>query len=260
MITVSAFNELSAIRHGFFTRSGGVSEGLFGSLNCGFGSDDDIDKVAENRSRAMAMLGQPADALVTVYQVHSPNVVTVDERIPYDRSVEADAMVTNKPGIALGILTADCAPVLFADQKAKVIGAAHAGWKGALGGVLENTLEAMEALGAKRKRIIAAVGPCISQRTYEVGSEFKENFLKADPDSQLFFANARTEGKFLFDLPDFIGKGLLKQGIKESIATPCDTCLEEGRFFSYRRATLKGEQINGQTAYGRQLSAIVLER
>jgi len=260
MITVSAFNELASIRHGFFTRSGGVSEGLFNSLNCGFGSDDDINKVADNRGRAMEMLGQAADALVTVYQVHSPNVVTVDERIPYDHSVEADAMVTNKPGIALGILTADCAPVLFADAKAKVIGAAHAGWKGALGGVLENTLDAMEALGAKRNQIIAAVGPCITQRSYEVGAEFKETFVATDSDSRLFFAKSRVEGKFLFDLPDYVGKRLLKIGAKDVVATPCDTCLEEGRFFSYRRATLKNEIRDGKIAYGRQLSAIVLER
>jgi len=260
MITVSALNELAPIRHGFFTRSGGVSEGLFASLNCGFGSDDDISMVAENRRRAMEMLGQSPDALVTVYQVHSPNVVTVEEKIPYDSSVEADAMVTDKPGIALGILTADCAPVLFADAKAKVIGAAHAGWKGALGGVLENTVQAMETLGAKRNRIIAAVGPCITQRSYEVGQEFKEMFLAADPESALFFTSARKEGKYLFDLPDFVGKGLLKLGLKEAVATPCDTCLEESRFFSYRRATLRDEKRDGQIAYGRQLSAIVLER
>lgn len=260
MITVSALNELASIRHGFFTRSGGVSEGLFSFLNCGFGSDDDVSKVAENRGLAMEMLGQPADALVTVHQVHSPNVVTVEGRIPYDQSVEADAMVTNKPGIALGILTADCAPVLFADTKAKVIGAAHAGWKGALSGVLENTLEAMETLGANRKQITAAVGPCITQRSYEVGPEFREAFIAADSSSRLHFAKSRTEGKFLFDLPEYVGKRLLKMGLKDTVATPCDTCLEEDRFFSYRRATLKSEIRNEKVAYGRQLSAIVLER
>lgn len=255
MITISALNDITRIRHGFFTRDGGVSQGLYASLNCGYGSGDDPQHVGENRARAMAALELPADALVTVYQAHTAEVVTVEKPWPREQAPTADAMVTTVPGLALGILTADCAPVLLADAEAGVVGAAHAGWKGALGGILANTIAAMERLGARRTGMIAAVGPCIAHRSYEVGPEFPAPFLAADPMNADFFAPAPRAGHHLFDLPAFVARTLARAGIAQVIRTPCDTVREEGRFFSYRRATLRGEGD-----YGRQLSAIVLER
>ena len=254
MISLSALNEISRIRHGFFTREGGVSAGLYASLNCGPGSKDDAALVAENRAQAMALLDQPASALVTVYQVHSPDVAVVEAPFAAGQPPKADALVTDRPGLALGILTADCAPVLLADRKGAVIGAAHAGWRGALGGVLDNTLDAMERLGAKRKGVVAAIGPCIGHRSYEVGPEFPAPFLAEDADNSNFFAEAPRPGHYLFDLPGYIARRLAKLGVLDVTRVPADTVRDEARFFSYRRATLRRE-----SDYGRQLSAIVLE-
>lgn len=255
MITVSALNEVTHVRHGFFTRDGGVSQGLYASLNCGLGSNDSPAAVRENRARAMQMLDQPATALVTLYQAHTAEVVQVDE-VWSGQGPQADAMVTTRPGIALGILTADCAPVLFADGRAGVVGAAHAGWKGALGGVVENTLAAMTRLGARPADITAAIGPCIAQRSYEVGPDFPAPFLAQGDDNEQFFApRAPKPGHFLFDLAAYVARRLALAGVVQIIRTPCDTCQEESRFYSYRRATLRREPD-----YGRQLSAIVIER
>lgn len=255
MITLSALNEVNHIRHAFFTREGGVSEGIYASLNCGPGSDDQAHRVAENRARAMAMLDLSHDALVTVHQCHTPEAVVVDAPWDEGERPRADAMVTTRPGLALGILTADCAPVLFADRGGTVIAAAHAGWKGAIGGVLENTLDRMTALGARRKAIIAAIGPCIGQRSYEVGPEFPAPFLAEDAANADFFAPAARPGHFLFDLPGYVSRKLSRLGVQTVTRMPADTCRDETRFFSYRRATLRGEPD-----YGRQLSVIVLER
>ncbi len=255
MITVSALNGVQRIRHGFFTREGGVSEGIYQSLNCGFGSGDDPERVAANRAMAMEQLDLPPKALVTVQQRHTADVVVVGEDWNAAEPPVADAMVTNRPGVALGILTADCAPVLMVDPRSSVIGAIHAGWRGALGGVLENTLAAMVKLGAKPSRVIAAVGPCIAQRSYEVGPEFPAPFLVEDPANHFFFVPSAREGRFQFDLPGYIARRLAKHSINEVARTPCDTYREEARFFSYRRSLQAG-----QADYGRALSAIVLER
>lgn len=255
MITLSALNEVNRIRHAFFTREGGVSQGIYTSLNCGPGSNDDPAAVAENRARAMAMLDLEPQALVTVHQSHTPDVVVVDGPWPDGKRPVADAMVTATPGIALGILTADCAPVLFADRRGEVVAAAHAGWKGAIGGVLENTVEQMVALGAKKKSIVAAIGPCIGQRSYEVGPEFPAPFLAELAENRDFFAPARREGHWLFDLPGYVSRKLARLGVVEVTRVPADTCRDEARFFSYRRTTLRNEPD-----YGRQMSVILLDR
>jgi polyphenol oxidase len=254
MISLATLNDAAGIRHAFFTREGGVSEGLFGSLNCGFGSGDAPARVAENRARAMAALDLAPDRLVTCYQIHSPDVVTVETPWRREDNPRADALVTRQRGVALGILTADCVPVLFADAEAAVIGAAHAGWKGALGGVIAATVAAMVELGAAASRIRAAIGPCIAQRSYEVGPEFPAPFLAADAASGDFFVPARRPGHFMFDLAGYVERRLLEAGIGATQRAPCDTVAEEVRFFSYRRACLRGEKN-----YGRGLSAIVLE-
>jgi YfiH family protein len=255
MITVSTLNEVLRIRHAFFTREGGVSEGLYASLNCGLGSNDDPQAVATNRARALAQLDLPPSALATAQQEHTAQVAVIDETwIPQQRP-RADALVTTRPGIALGIVTADCAPVLLADPKANVIGAVHAGWRGALAGVLDNTVAAMVKLGAKTPRLVAAVGPCIAQRSYEVGPEFPAPFLAEDKDNHFFFAPSPRPGHHFFDLPGYVARRLGRIGLAEVARTPCDTFREENRFFSYRRATLRGE-----ADYGRCLSVIVLER
>lgn len=238
---------LEAFRHGFFTRKGGASSGVYESLNCGRGSSDQSEVVAINRSRVAEATGVAPDALVSVHQYHSADVLTLQE--PPEGSPKADAMVTNQPGLALGILTADCQPVLFGDPEAKVIGAAHAGWAGALAGVLENTVDAMVALGARREAIRAVIGPCISQRAYEVGPEFFDRFYDADPENARYFANGNGD-KMQFDLPGFGLSCLRRAGVFAEWTRHC-TYSDPDRFFSYRRATHQGEPD-----YGRLIATI----
>lgn len=242
------------LRAAFFTREGGVSQGLYAALNCGYGSGDDAHAVRENRRRAMALLDLPADALVTLYQVHSPTVLAVEAPWAPGEAPKADGAVTARRGLALGILTADCAPVLFADAEAGVIGAAHAGWRGALDGVLEATVTAMAKLGASPARIRAAIGPCIAQASYEVGPEFHARFAEADPVNAALFRPSGRAGRHLFDLAGYVRSRLEGLQLAEVVAAGGDTAAEPERYFSYRRATLAGE-----TDYGRLLSAIALE-
>lgn len=254
MITLGLFNDDTGIRHAFFTRRGGVSGGFYESLNCGFGSGDAAESVARNRGIAMGQLGLAADRLVTCHQIHSTTVVIVERTWPREAAPQADGMVTRVPEIALGVLTADCAPILFQDPVANVIGAAHGGWRGALGGVVEATIEQMEAIGAARDRIRAAIGPCIARSSYEVGREFQQRFLAQDTASKSYFAPAMRTGYFMFDLPAYIEHRLAQAGIGTVQKAHYDTVAEEERFFSYRRSCLRGEH-----AYGRGLSAIVLK-
>ena len=237
--------------HGFFGRMGGVSRGIYAGLNCGPGSYDDRAAVTENRRRVAVKMGMEPEQLCTLYQVHSPNVVVVQGPLP-SPAPQADAMVTDMPGVLLGILTADCAPVLFADADAGVVGAAHAGWKGAHGGVIENTVRAMEVLGAKREAIRAVVGPCIGQSSYEVGPEFMERFEEDARDQ--FFLRSATPGHFMFDLPAYVVARLRAAGVGNVAVLALDTRSDESRFFSYRRATLQDEPD-----YGRQISVIGLK-
>ena len=253
MITSSAFNGLKGIRHGFFTRRGGVSQGLYESLNCGYGNGDAAENVAANRARAMSMIDQPAESLLTARQVHSAKTVVVDKPWSPEDAPEADGLVTGLPGVALGLLTADCMPVLFADSRARVIGAAHAGWRGARAGVVEATVAAMETIGAKASRVVAVMGPCIRHGSYEVGPEFREAFLADSAANESFFAPSRNPGRFLFDMPTYIFRRLDAIGLKHVQMLQIDTCREADRFFSHRRATLAGE-----AACGRNLSAVVL--
>lgn len=250
-LTAAALRGEKRLRHGFFTRQGGVSGGIYGSLNTGYGSDDDREAVAENRRRIAATLDLAA--LNTVYQVHGRDVARVTESWATGDAPKCDAMVTDRPGIALGILTADCGPVLFADAEAGVIGAAHAGWKGAIGGILQATVAAMEELGARRDRIAVSLGPTIAQPSYEVGPEFPDPFLAADPDNARFFIPSVREGHFMFDLPGFIESVLAGMDLGAVEIMAADTCADTDRFFSYRRATHRGEPD-----YGRGLSAIAL--
>lgn len=239
------------IAHGFFGRAGGVSEGLYAGLNCGPGSHDNKAHVAENRARVAHALGQMPEKLCTLYQIHSPNVVIVHE--PWTETPpQADALVTNVPGITLGILTADCAPVLFMDAEKGIIGAAHAGWKGAVGGVVENTLDAMEKLGADREDISAVIGPCIAQASYEVGPEFRERF--SENDREQFFIPSNREQHFRFDLPSYVAQTARRAGLQRIAVLAMDTCSKPEQFFSYRRSTLQAEPD-----YGRQISAIALK-
>jgi len=254
MLTTGALNDLTAVRHGFFCRTGGVSEGLYTSLNCGYGSGDKAENVTENRRRALAEMDLEGGQLVTAYQVHSPDVVEVTKPWAREDSPKADAMVTRQRGIVLGILTADCVPVLFADAEAGVVGAAHAGWKGALTGVTDATIAAMVSLGAEIPRIVAGIGPAIAQRSYEVGPEFPAPFLEQDPANADFFCPAPRAGHSLFDIKGYVARRLSRAGLKTIQALPCDTCAEEARFFSYRRSCHRKEPD-----YGRGLSAIYLE-
>ncbi len=243
-------HSLSPVRHGFFTRLGGASSGVFAGLNCGTGSTDQSEIVAINRARVAEAMGVDHDALMGVHQVHSADVAVIDD--PDADRPRADALVTATPGLALSVLTADCQPVLFADTEAGVIGAAHAGWKGALDGVLEATVEAMETLGADRGRIAAVIGPTISQRAYEVGPEFLERFEAEDPDSLRFFANGAGD-RYLFDLPGYGLHRLRDFGVGQSEWTRHCTYSDAERFFSYRRTTHAQE-----ADYGRLISAICL--
>lgn len=240
---------LGDVPHGFLGRRGGVSQGLHGGLNVGFGSDDDRAAVEENRRRAAdAVL--PGAPLVTCYQVHGAECIRVNAPFP-DRP-RADALVTDRPGLALGILTADCAPVLLADAAAGVVGAAHAGWKGAIGGVTDSTLAAMERLGARRDRIAAAVGPCIARPSYEVDEAFRRRFEEDDPANERFFVDAR-DGHAQFDLEAYVTHRLALAGVRRIETLGLDTYADEDRFFSYRRATHRSEPD-----YGRQIAIIGL--
>jgi YfiH family protein len=254
MIQADSLQGCRRVRHAFFTRQGGVSEGIYASLNCGYGSNDERAKVLENRRRALATIGLPEEALATTYQIHSAEIVEVSEPFPLDARPKVDAMVTKRPGVALGIGTADCAPVLFADPEAGVVAAAHAGWRGAVDGVLEATVQRMTALGADPRRIHAAVGPCIAQASYEVGPEFPRPFLQQDPENGSFFIPSRREGRFMFDLPGYVVSRLQRLGLAAAGHTKHDTCAEADLFFSYRRTTLAGEKD-----YGRGLSVIALD-
>lgn len=243
--------DIPGIAHGFFTREGGVSEGIYTGLNCGPGSGDDPAAIIENRRRLMEELANDSLPLCTLYQIHSPDVVTVHEPWEIGSPPKGDAMVTDRPEIAIGISTADCGPVLFCDPEARVIGAAHAGWKGAIGGVLENTIAAMEALGAQRSRIIAAIGPCIAQDSYEVGEEFYRRFVEENPLYGTFFREG-MESKYYFDLPGFICHRLSQSGLQPIDSLAMDT-YSDPAFFSYRRTTHANEPD-----YGRQVSAIMI--
>ena len=243
-------DNLAPLRHGFFTRKGGASSGIFSGLNCGPGSSDQSEIVTINRARVAEAMQLAPDHLVTVHQVHSADVVRV--AAPLDARPRADAIVTATPGLALAILTADCQPVLFADSAAGVIGAAHAGWRGARDGVLEATIDTMEALGAERARISAVIGPSISQRNYEVGPELLEDFMADDPESARFFANG-ADDRYLFDLPGYGLWRLRRAGVGHAEWTRHCTYADPARFYSYRRATHAGE-----VDYGRLISAIRL--
>ncbi len=254
-IAADALSDLPHVRHAFFTRLGGVSEGPYASLNAGFGSGDDPVRVAENRRRAMTVLGCTADRLNTAYQVHGAEVARAEHAWARDEAPRADALVTDRPGLALGVLTADCLPVLLADCSAGVVGAAHAGWRGLLAGVLERTVEAMETLGAERGRIRAALGPAIGPASYEVGPEFPAPFLARDPKHAIHFRAAQRPGHHFFDIAGCAAHILRRLGLGTVETLAGDTCAEGDRFFSYRRARLEGED-----EYGRMLSAIALAR
>lgn len=253
MIEVETLKSLPGIRHGFFGRTGGVSTGIYASLNCGIGSKDVTESVLENRARAVAGIGMPAGSLVTAYQVHSAKAVIVDTPWTRENAPQVDGMVTAKPGITLGILTADCAPILFADDEAKVIGAAHAGWKGAVSGIMQQTVDRMVEIGAKRHRIKAVVGPCIGQLSYEVGPEFPAPFLAQDPDQARYFIPSIRDQRYMFDLAGYVRDQLRALGLATVEVTGRDTCSDEEQFFSYRRTTLRQEGD-----YGRQISLIGL--
>ncbi|TPI10777.1 peptidoglycan editing factor PgeF [Mesorhizobium sp. B4-1-3] len=241
------------MRHGYFTRVGGVSDGIYRGLNIGMGSSDDQTLVAENRRRVADWMGVPADHLLTAHQVHSPDVVVARQPFAGPRP-KADAIVTDRPGIAVGASTADCGPVLFADAEARIIGAAHAGWKGAFTGVLENTILAMEGLGARRDRIVAVLGPSIGPDNYEVGPEFVARFVEADGENIGYFRPSANPGHSMFDLNRYTIDRLRKAGVTAEGLGRC-TYAEEDLFYSYRRTTHRKE-----ADYGRQVSAIVLEK
>jgi polyphenol oxidase len=241
------------LRHAFFTREGGVSEGPFASLNCGFSSGDEAALVEANRARAMHRLGLPPERLCTARQVHGTKVLVVHEPCPSKPSLEADALVTDRTGLALGVLSADCAPVLLADPDARVIGATHAGWRGALAGVAEATVDAMVELGALRGRIVAAVGPCIAQPSYEVGPEVLDQFAAADPESAGHFEPVPGSDRLLFDLKTHVCRRLMRAGVVAFEALPQDTAADETRFFSHRRTRQSGGE-----RFGLLLSAIAL--
>ena len=251
MIDLTPATALAGIPHGFLGRGGGASTGVVAGLNCGLGSADDPVAVIENRRRAAAAV-LPGAALVGVYQVHGTAVATVREPWPDADRPHADALVTDRPGVLLGILTADCAPVLFADRHAGVVGAAHAGWKGALAGVTDATVAAMEALGADRSRIAAAIGPCIARASYEVDDAFARRFTAVDPANERFFTDGRA-GHYRFDLEAYVAHRLAAAGIGHVQALGLDTYAQADRFYSFRRATHRGE-----ADYGRQISVIGL--
>jgi YfiH family protein len=253
MLQAPSLSKLARIRHAFFTREGGVSEGVYASLNGGVGSNDAPEKVAENRVRMASALGVTPDRLLTPYQVHSPEVVVADEAWTHEMRPRADAVVTRRPRLAIGVSTADCGPLLFADNEAGVIGAAHAGWRGAFTGVIEATISAMEKLGAARARLAVALGPTIRQPNYEVGPEFVERFLAADGDNARFFAPSERPGHAMFDLTGYIADRVQRAGIRTFDDLGLCTYADPARFYSYRRMTQRGE-----ADYGRHINAIAL--
>jgi purine-nucleoside/S-methyl-5'-thioadenosine phosphorylase / adenosine deaminase len=252
-IEADCLNALPGIRHGFFTRLGGVSDGIYAQLNCGPGSSDDAGRIADNRARVAAHLGGRHADVVTLYQVHGATALPVSEPVASANRPKADAVVTKTPGLVIGVLTADCTPVLFADADGGIVGAAHAGWRGAVAGILEATIAEMERLGAARERIRAAVGPTINQGAYEVGPEFEDALVKSCASNVQFFCRRNPDARPHFDLPGYVASRLNAAGIGQiERQSPC-TYANESNFFSYRRS-----QHLKQTDYGRQISAIVV--
>ncbi|NVD28511.1 peptidoglycan editing factor PgeF [Parasphingorhabdus flavimaris] len=251
MLDISTSSLLGGAAHGFLGRAGGVSEGIYAGLNIGLGSDDDREAIMANRRLATEGV-LPGSELVTVHQIHSAEVVTVTGPLPLDQRPKADAMVTDRPNHLLGILTADCVPVLFYDARARVIGAAHAGWKGALAGVTDNVIGAMEKLGADRDNIACAIGPCIAQASYEVDAAFRSRFVDADSTNDRFFAAGRPD-HFQFDIEEYVAARLGREGIAKIDKLGLDTYANEDRYFSYRRSCHRAE-----AGYGRQISLIGL--
>ena len=249
----SSLSALDGVRHAFFTREGGMSGGIYASLNSGVGSNDDPGHVAENRARMAQALGVDAARLITAYQIHSPHVVVADEPWSVETRPRADAIVTRTPGLAIGVSTADCGPLLFADPQTRVIGAAHAGWRGAFSGVIEGTIAAMETLGADRDRISVALGPLIRKDNYEVSQSFVDEFLRADGTYARFFMPAARDGHAMFDLPGFIASRLVQSGIGRFEDIGICTYADPDRFYSYRRSVHRAEPD-----YGRHVNAIVL--
>lgn len=244
---------LPGIRHGFFGREGGVSRGIYASLNCGLGSADDREAVTENRARVARHLGGREPVVVTLHQHHSADALVIDAPLPPGGLPKADAVVTRTRGLVVGALAADCTPVLFADGEAGVVAAAHAGWRGAVGGVLEAAIRTMESIGASRARIHAAVGPCINQAAYEVGPEFEDNLVGLDAENARFFTRPAPGGRAHFDLPGYVESRLTRSGLRSVERRADCTSANESRFFSYRRS-----QRLGEPDYGRQISAIVV--
>jgi YfiH family protein len=253
MIKLGVLENLPGIRHGFVTRAGGVSEGIYASLNCGLGSNDDQACVHENRRRVLDMVDIPANTLLTAYQVHSPDVLVVEEEWRDGPRPKVDALVTKRANIAIAASSADCVPVLFADPEARVVAAAHAGWRGAIGGVLQATVKQMCALGARPERICAGVGPCIGPASYEVGPEFPAPFLAQNPNNVRFFRPAQRTGHHMFDLESYVASELAVMKLAEIEVAHRDTCAEADTFFSYRRSVL-----NKEPDYGRHVSVIGL--
>jgi YfiH family protein len=253
MITLGILDTLPGIRHGFMTRAGGISDGIYASLNCGLGSDDDPERVRENRRRVLGMAGIPAKTLLTAHQVHSPDVLVVEEEWHDGPRPKVDALVTTRANLAIATSSADCVPILFADPDARVVGAAHAGWRGAVTGVLQATVKQMCALGARPERIHAGVGPCIGPASYEVGPEFPAPFLAQDPTHARFFRAAKRAGHHMFDLESYVAAQLAAMKLAEIEVAHRDTCAEEDTFFSYRRSVLRKEPD-----YGRHVSVIGL--
>ncbi len=251
MLTAANLDAVDGLRHGFFTREGGVSSGTYGSLNCGYGNEDDAHRVSDNRRIAMNRLGLEADALTTVRQVHGADVHRVLAPSPGRSVIEADALVTDRPGIALGVLSADCAPILLTDPAAGVVGAAHAGWRGALAGVADRLVEAMISLGARAERIVGAVGPCIAASSYEVGPDMRAAFESTDPTGLDWFDPVPGGDRFRFDLRAYVLSRLARLGVEDRLALPEDTHDDERRFFSARRSRNRGEP-----GFGLLLSAI----
>jgi YfiH family protein len=255
-LTSNILSEQGGLRHGFFTRRGGVSAGIYASLNCGPGSADDGDHVSENRARVMGALGDRAGAakqLNTLAQVHSARVLRLRQALPRGQHPRADALVTGVPGLVIGVLAADCVPVLFADTAGTVVAAAHAGWKGALGGIVAATVAAMGEMGVPAQRIIACVGPCIQQPSYEIGAELRQQFVDADGGNSGYFRDSQRAGHFMFDLSKYVTDRVEAAGVAGVERLALDTYTHEQEFFSYRRATHREE-----SDYGRQVSAIAL--